>query len=959
MFKKSQFKTKHEYLFLFGVGGLYLFAINRAILSATVIEITALGMFAIGMLCMLAFTAMLFNRFTRIATVAVLVLAALFLLWRREAYEGLFHHFRDVFLMTTGYLPYAPELGQTLMWLIIIALSFTTVVFMLYRFSFYVLALGGGLIFTLSWTSSFIRDTGSFLVFLFAFVLLFIRKMNKNISAVATVAPLCLGVILLAQIQMPAYSEHFTRRTLRDAFEGRLTAVEDFFFELFNPTYFSFAATGFGGGGGRLGGPVTPNNRHVMEVSAPGALYLRGVASNHYTGFSWLNTLQDGDIYTQGMDPGHFEMMENAQALMRGAGLTRGVSALSGAVLRSEFTRDNARYLHVNNFAVVGMYAQETFNLEFCPTALELQERIFTQMEERLMSTQTRAHITLDFDVPIVCPYYLEWQAAWLETAPNYGTMPVPNAFGRVRYYWHAYLPVYTVSIAMGRNRTGTVFRPPGVKQVWFDGDSNNYLPVLQTAPSGDLRTPGFMGRNTVYHQQFLHINPSLSFIEDILHASQQGLYAARGEAVAAFIEAWMEPLRDRGVIITQEQFWRYFHFLGIGDVFNAFAHHGIDTTDVGHYFSHRGDMESLLDIFTWNALAAYAESVRAHFLYVPDSVPQRVHDLTAQLIRYEQTDFGRVTAIRDFLLTSFPYTLDPVPVPRGVCFVDFFLFEGQEGYCTYFASAMAIMSRIAGVPSRYIEGFFVPGTGRNEYALSVVTNRMAHAWVEVYLEGFGWLIMEATPPHAQTVDALAQGRFGFGGPVAYWDEFIYEYDWWMYYYMRQHGGTGPGGGVGFAGQQAGGEDEGDGIWELVLFVAFLTGGLGGILFLYLLFCRLRFNHALKRVARLGNNRQAQAYFKGILNISEYYHLPLNAGETTLGYARRAGKRFAFQSDAVFLRDLIALYNRAKYGKAQISDEDLALMKDSYFTMLALLESMRMRPHFVYLKYVRRVGALA
>ena len=78
---------------------------------------------------------------------------------------------------------------------------------------------------------------------------------------------------------------------------------------------------------------------------------------------------------------------------------------------------------------------------------------------------------------------------------------------------------------------------------------------------------------------------------------------------------------------------------------------------------------------------------------------------------------------------------------------VSYFVLEAPEGYCVYFASAMAVMARIAGLPARYVEGYLaVP----DENGECVVTGRSAHAWAEVYFKGFGWVVFDATPPDDQ-----------------------------------------------------------------------------------------------------------------------------------------------------------------------------------------------------------------
>ena len=71
--------------------------------------------------------------------------------------------------------------------------------------------------------------------------------------------------------------------------------------------------------------------------------------------------------------------------------------------------------------------------------------------------------------------------------------------------------------------------------------------------------------------------------------------------------------------------------------------------------------------------------------------------------------------------------------------FVDAFLFEVKKGYCVHYASAMAVMLRIAGVPSRYVSGYHF------NYRTTAVMSSDAHAWVEAYISGIGWVPFEPT----------------------------------------------------------------------------------------------------------------------------------------------------------------------------------------------------------------------
>lgn len=127
----------------------------------------------------------------------------------------------------------------------------------------------------------------------------------------------------------------------------------------------------------------------------------------------------------------------------------------------------------------------------------------------------------------------------------------------------------------------------------------------------------------------------------------------------------------------------------------------------------------------------------------LPDTVPQRVRDLAQQLTAGAETRYDRAKAIEEYLRT-FTYTLDvPLPPPdRDVA--DYFLFELQKGFCDYYATAMVVMARAAGVPARYASGY-AQGTYDFERERWQVTELNAHSWVEVYFEGIGWVEFEPT----------------------------------------------------------------------------------------------------------------------------------------------------------------------------------------------------------------------
>ncbi len=139
----------------------------------------------------------------------------------------------------------------------------------------------------------------------------------------------------------------------------------------------------------------------------------------------------------------------------------------------------------------------------------------------------------------------------------------------------------------------------------------------------------------------------------------------------------------------------------------------------------------------------AYADTVRADYLALPDGVETGVYALAGQITQDAQTDFDRAVALCAYLRSAYPYTLVQNVPPADRDFVSWFLLDERQGYCTSFATAMAVMARMVGLPARYIEGYAaVPDSD----SVARVTQQQAHAWVEIYFSGFGWLPFDPTP---------------------------------------------------------------------------------------------------------------------------------------------------------------------------------------------------------------------
>jgi len=139
-----------------------------------------------------------------------------------------------------------------------------------------------------------------------------------------------------------------------------------------------------------------------------------------------------------------------------------------------------------------------------------------------------------------------------------------------------------------------------------------------------------------------------------------------------------------------------------------------------------------------------------ADYLQLSDQIEERTYDLALRLGELGETDYEKVVTLTKFLVQNYDYNLSVPTLRYNQEFVSTFLFETQSGYCTYFASSLAVMTRINDIPSRYVEGFRVDVKAFDTRdGVAKVTEADAHAWTEVYFEDLGWVIFESTPPYS------------------------------------------------------------------------------------------------------------------------------------------------------------------------------------------------------------------
>src|SRR5260221_78972 len=116
---------------------------------------------------------------------------------------------------------------------------------------------------------------------------------------------------------------------------------------------------------------------------------------------------------------------------------------------------------------------------------------------------------------------------------------------------------------------------------------------------------------------------------------------------------------------------------------------------------------------------------------------------------------YDAVIALAKHLQADYRYTLATPPAPAGIDRLDYFLSGAKYGYCEMFPAAAALMLRSQGIPTRLVTGY---DPGQYDATLDQATIREsdAHAWIEVFFPGHGWVPVDPTP----TFSALAATQF-------------------------------------------------------------------------------------------------------------------------------------------------------------------------------------------------------
>lgn len=280
---------------------------------------------------------------------------------------------------------------------------------------------------------------------------------------------------------------------------------------------------------------------------------------------------------------------------------------------------------------------------------------------------------------------------------------------------------------------------------------------------------------------------------------------------------------------------------------------------------------------------------------YVTDlSIPEKeravVSDLAGKMNLNGIPERQVISEVRRFFLSNFKYSLELQGRGNHETALQNFLLKTRAGHCELFATATVLLLRKAGIPARYVTGFFVHEYSDLEEAW-VARQRDAHAWVRAYVGG-QWIDVDTTPSDFLRFDAAAVSPSGMKD--------MFSYVFFQLSKIRHETGKQ------WIDQY--------GLWLSVPLIIILV-------------FRLRRGNGVRRVKKKnksdhnGAEKQQTAYQRLEAYLAEN-GLPRYPSETYLAWVKRIQNGFAVPDVAVKMIHLLDIHNRMRFSKNGISRKE-------------------------------------
>lgn len=348
--------------------------------------------------------------------------------------------------------------------------------------------------------------------------------------------------------------------------------------------------------------------------------------------------------------------------------------------------------------------------------------------------------------------------------------------------------------------------------------------------------------------------------------------------------------------------------------------------------------------------IADFFKNIYIKYTTLPGTITYRTRELAYQITDDYSNNYDRAKAIETYLSQNYPYTLTPGKPPRSQDFVDYFLFDGKRGYCTYYASAMVVLLRCINIPARYVEGYILPPTSQN--GVYKVTNQQAHAWVEAYFEGFGWIPFEPTSPFVSNLykDNTIKANISADMNKGTYDDYMDMIN----QYRQSEPVDKP-----FDTNDLPVSNQQNKKLALMLFIVKITLALMiCIILLFLtrvIYKKIQFNKYMNKLQASSSNQAALLLYDYILRILKLYNLSYKPGETPSKFGERVERQLDIRGYTLGKLDFIKVSNcfiNARYSQAELNQADKKNMLEFIGILLKLTREKISKTKYIIYRYI-------